>query len=67
MTGIVIKVVQSRWRCSYLFPVMSQGGIVVAEEPCLLARGHDGPHRGASGAVAVNTPGTLRLFDQGKA
>ena len=62
-----IKIVRAtRWQCQYTFPVLSRGGVCIAEEPCLLPRGHNGHHRGASGAVSTNLDGTLRRIDGDK-
>ncbi len=54
MTLRIVKITQSRFGCSFRFPVMSTGGVILKETPCLLSRGHDGPHRGPDGAMAVN-------------
>lgn len=66
MTLHIVKITQSRFGCSYRFPVMSEGKdglpLVLREEPCFLPRGHQGPHRGAGGGVAVNKEDADRML-----
>jgi len=53
-----IRILHGRWKCPFKLPLISDGGIIVAEEQCQLPKGHPGPHKGPHGQVVINAEDT---------